>query len=372
MPFAGENCKVMKIAFVVGDITSSGGIERAVSVLSDVFARHGHDVTIVSLFRAHRSPVYPFGDTVRIVFLSDEKYAVAKQGGWRRLCMFVRILPVLRVFFRKSTFDFQLGCGFPVNFALWLLGRQRATVACEHTNYNYYPALVRRFRTYVYRSFFQVVTLTRNDCKKFGEQRLGNVAVIPNPVPFVPSQQSDLSQKRIITVGRLSPEKGYDLLLGVLSEVFERFPDWRLDIFGDGVQKEHLVKLRDDLGLQARVAFRGVTRNIVREYLSSSLYVLSSKHEGFGMVLIEAAACGLPIVSFDCPEGPADILRDDGGILVEPSNAKALREAIERILSDEDMRTYYGAKGPAIARRYDPERIYGLWMDLLRKTSSSR
>ena len=355
----------MKIAFVVGDISSTGGIERVMSILSDSFVKHGHEVNIVSFFRAHEKLSYRFNSSVKIITLSCYEYATKKQGGWSRLNMFLKIIPRARAFFRENKFDIVLGAGFPVNATLFFAGNRARTIVCEHTIYNYYSIFIRIIRIYLYKKFLGVVVLTQNDKKRF-DRYLKNTFVIPNPSAFEINQVSSLSSPKMISVGRLEKEKGYDTLLRILPDVFRAFPQWKLDIWGDGILKNTLLKLRDDLYLQEHVNFCGVTDNIIQEYLSSSLYVMSSIYEGFGMVLVEAAACGLPIISFDCPEGPADILKDDGGILVSPRDTSGLKNAIINMLSNQELRNYYAAKGPDIAKRYSPENIYPQWEQLLK------
>jgi glycosyltransferase involved in cell wall biosynthesis len=353
----------MKIAFVVGDISSSGGIERVTSTLANFFISMGHDITIISLFRAHKYLQYEFTENIKIKCLSNKDYARKKQGGFVRLWMFITILPTLRTFMKQHSFDIIIGQGFPVNIALYVAGFYKKLIACEHVFYNYYNLLIRKCRIIIYRHCLYVVALTKNNVDQFA-RHLNNVVHIPNPSPFKTNNVSKLSYKRIISVGRLDKQKGYDMLLHAVKIVFQKFPDWTLDIFGDGILRTQLLHLRDNLGLQNNVFFRGVTNNIKKEYLSSSLYVLSSRYEGFPMVLIEAASCGLPIIAFDCPEGPIDILANDGGIIVAPNDVNALSLAIIDMLEDKGKREQYAAKGPYIASRYTPEKIYSYWDNL--------
>ena len=349
----------MKIAFVLGDISSIGGIERVTSILSDTFVKHGHSVTIISLFCAYTQLNYLFNENVKIEYVSKKKYATKKQGSFSRLFMFFSIVYSFYSYLKSRDFDVFIGQGFPVNWLLWLVGKSKKTIACEHVSYNYYPSLIRRGRILIYKCFKAVVVLTQNDGKRFGKY-LNNIYVVPNPVLVHTMKTSDLSVKRIISVGRLSYQKGYDLLLSIMPDIFKKFPDWSLDIFGEGDLKDELLELRDRLGLQSYVHFRGITSNIEDKYSKSSLYIMSSRYEGFGMVLVEAAACGLPIISFDCPEGPSDILQGDRGILVPANDIEKLKEAIIMMLSDAELRVLYSKRSLEIPFRYTPEKIYNL------------
>lgn len=358
----------MKIAFVLGDLSSIGGIERVTSILSDVFVRHGHDVAIVSLFKEHETLNYHFNPAVRIEYLTHKKYATKKPGGISRLLMFFSILFLFRKSYKKTDYDLFIGQGFPNSWILWMSGLAVKSVACEHVCYGRYGVVLRFIRNIIYKSFFRVVVLTDNDHASFSKV-ISNAIVIPNPVCTDSSRQSDLSSKNIISVGRLSAEKGYDLLLNICPAIFSKFPDWELHIYGEGPLHDKLLQLRDELMLQDKVYFEGITSHIEQAYCDSSVYVMSSLYEGFGMVLVEAAACGLPIVSFDCPNGPRDILQNDHGILVPVGDEMALQNALMAMLENEDMRKYYAKKALEIPSQYTPEHIYKLWENSVFKQS---
>ena len=160
-----------------------------------------------------------------------------------------------------------------------------------------------------------LVVLTDKDREAWAE--LDHVVTIPDPLPFVPAKVSPLTEKRVVAIARYSHEKGIDLLLRAWAEVENYCDEWRLDVFGDGDRTlyEHQI---DRLGIdKTRCQLHGRTDDVEREYCNSSIFVLSSRFEGFGMVIIEAMACGLPVVAFDCPWGPRSIIHDgEDGLLV--------------------------------------------------------
>lgn len=350
----------MKIIFIIADITSIGGIERVSSILTNTFIQHNHSVEIVSLFKAHDTVNYHFNKSVSIKYPSNKNYAVQKQGGISRLLMFCSIILNLKKYLKTHNFDLIMSHGFPVSFITWLSGYAQKAIACEHVYHNYYKGIVKMIRTVAYKKFYRVAVLTQNDRRHFSKY-LENVVYIPNPLPFQTEQSSSLEYKRIICAGRLSYQKGYDILLNILPPVFKLFPDWKLDIYGEGNLHNELTALSESLGLSNHVFFKGTTSNIMNEYLHSSLFILSSRYEGFSMVLIEAASCGLPIISFDCPEGPADILKNDRGILVRMNDSAGLQEAIIKMLSNSELRKEYGEKAKEIQKDYLPETIYSKW-----------
>lgn len=358
----------MNIAIVVGDITSTGGIERAVSRVSEILTNVGYNVTIISLFKAHKNVAYSFNPLVNLIFLSKEKYATSKQGGIKRFMMLLKSIPNLRNYFTtiKNKYDVFIGCGCPINAILYLSGLATKTIASEHTFYNYYPSLLIKIRTYLYKHFFAVTALTEKDTSLFRQNGI-DCYTIPNPLTFESKTVSDLSSKRIIAVGRLSPEKGFDDLIDIMPEIITLFPDCGLHIFGEGYLRVSLEKKIARLNLQGKVVLRGNTQNIKEEYLSSSLFVLSSKYEGFAIVILEAAACGLPIISYDCPNGPGEILSQNKGILVPNGNKEILKEKIVDLLSDPIKMQYYANERERILAPYKDKIICDLWVQLLSK-----
>ena len=169
------------------------------------------------------------------------------------------------------------------------------------------------------------IVLTEEDKASWTE--LSNVEVIPDPLAFDITEVSPLKAKRVIAVGRYVYQKGFDLLLQAWAKIEKLFPDWELAIYGMGDRSSY-ENLAQQLGINMnRCHLNGSTQNIRKEYLESSLFVFSSRFEGFGMVLIEAMACGLPVVSFDCPCGPKDIVsHDEDGLLVPSGDIDKLRQ----------------------------------------------
>lgn len=183
----------------------------------------------------------------------------------------------------------------------------------------------------------KLVVLTEKDREAWVE--LDNVVSIPNPLSFIPSSVSCMTGKKVICVARYSHEKGIDLLLKAWKEVESQIDDWRLDVFGEG-ERSPYEQLIDNLGIdRAHCALNGRTTDVEKEYCDSSIFVLSSRFEGFGMVIVEAMACGLPVVAFDCPWGPQAIISDgEDGLLVENGNPSALAQGLIALIKDDGKR----------------------------------
>jgi glycosyltransferase involved in cell wall biosynthesis len=207
------------------------------------------------------------------------------------------------------------------------------------------------------------VVLTEEDCKNWVE--LNNIDVIPDPLTFSSSSCSPLTEKRVIAVGRYVYQKGFDLLLRSWSIVEKDCPDWMLTIIGQGDRLPYET-LIDELRIdRARCKLLGPKDRIQNEYMTSSLLVMSSRFEGFGMVLIEAMACGLPVISFDCPCGPKDIVQDKvDGILVESGNVEKLAEAIIMLIQHPEKRKEMANKAIKNVQRFKIDQIAGKWKSL--------
>ena len=206
------------------------------------------------------------------------------------------------------------------------------------------------------------VVLSNEDAAEWTE--LDNVKVIHNPLPFLPDQQSDGTQKQVIAVGRYMPQKGFDRLVSAWRIVSRKHPDWTLSIYGDGM-REQLQRQVDEEGVASSCLLKHTVQNIVDKYCESSVFVLSSRYEGFGMVIIEAMACGVPPVSFTCPCGPRDIIADGrDGLLVENGDIEGLAEKICYLIEHEDLRRKMGRQARVDVERFRIEHIAEQWKEL--------
>lgn len=209
-----------------------------------------------------------------------------------------------------------------------------------------------------------IVALTRGDAAEWKKKE--NVFVIPNMIKEMPERQSSCEAHRVVSAGRLIYQKGYDLLIEVWSMVYKKHPDWRLDIFGEGEEKTRLSASIKQFGLEGSITIHPFTQDIFYEYINSSIYALPSNYEGFGLVIIEAMACGIPCVAFDCPYGPSEIVADKvNGLLVENNNIKQLAASLNFLIENPQLRVEYGKKGRESAHRYLINNVMSMWNHLL-------
>jgi Glycosyltransferase len=208
-----------------------------------------------------------------------------------------------------------------------------------------------------------VVTLTQED-KEFWKPYAKRIEVIPNILTITPKKVNDYRTKRIIAAGRYVHQKGFDLLLEAWHLIHKNVNDWHLYIYGDESRMPY-QRIVDKYGMNENTHLMGATKDIAEEFSKSSIFVLSSRFEGFGLVLVEAMSCGLPCISFDCPYGPRDIITDrEDGFLVENGNVEALSKAIEQLIADEKLRQSMGEKAIINVSRYDSSNIMNRWVDL--------
>ena len=208
-----------------------------------------------------------------------------------------------------------------------------------------------------------VVTLTQED-KEFWEMYAKRIEVIPNVLTITPKKVIDYRTKRVIAAGRYVHQKGFDMLLEAWHRVDKNLSDWQLYIFGNENRKPY-QRIVDKYDMNHHVHLMPATPEIVEEFSKSSIFVLSSRFEGFGLVLAEAMSCGLPCISIDCPYGPRDIITDqEDGILVENGNIEAMTTALERLMKDENLRRTMGEKAINNVKRYDQKTIMNQWEKL--------
>lgn len=215
------------------------------------------------------------------------------------------------------------------------------------------------------------VVLTDEDSGNWESVR--ETTVIPNPLTIQTAQKSLCTNKVAISVGRLSEQKGYDLLVEAWKDVTEKHPDWQLRIYGEGEWKDRLLAKIALYHLENHIRLCPPTRHIMERYTESAFYILSSRFEGFGLVLTEAMACGLPCVSFACPSGPAEIIRQqEDGLLVENGNVKKLAESINYMIEHENVRKEMGKKAAENVQRFSESRIMEQWERLFNSLISEK
>ena len=375
--------KKYKIVYCTPALYMAGGVERVLTLKANYFAEQlGYDITIILTEGRNLTLFYPLSDKVKVVnldlgfeelwhcsftkkvFLYLKKQRQFKQKLRDEL---MRIKPDITVSLLRREINFITGIKDG--------SKKIGELHINRANYRNFDARESNFVKSLFSKFWmrnlvgklqqldKLVVLTDKDKASWVE--LSNVVAIPDPLSFQPSSRSELGNKRVIAVGRYSYEKGYDMLLSAWKKVAQECPGWRLDIFGDG-DKSSLEQLIESLNIDRDTcALHGRTSDIEKEYVDSSLFVCSSRFEGFGMVIVEAMACGLPVVSFDCPWGPGSIISDGrDGVLVENANVDALADKIIQVLSAKDYMHELAQNAVDKSKKYRLESIALKWKSL--------
>lgn len=347
--------KKYRIVYCTPALYMAGGVERVLTLKANYFSEQlGYDITIILTEGMNRPSFYPLSEKINVInlnlnfeelwhcsFLKKVFLYLKKQRQFKKMLTneLMRLRPDITVSLLRREINFITGIQDG--------SKKIGELHINRANYRNFDARDSNFVKSIFSKYWmrnlvgklkqldRLVVLTEKDKDSWVE--LSNVVVIPDPLSFQPSSRSVLNRKRVVAVGRYSYEKGYDMLLAAWKSVSQKCPDWRLDIFGDG-DKTSLEQLIDSLNIdRATCALHGRTADIEKEYVESSLFVCSSRFEGFGMVIVEAMACGLPVISFDCPWGPGSIISDGkDGVLVENANVEALADKIIQVLSAND------------------------------------
>jgi glycosyltransferase involved in cell wall biosynthesis len=212
-----------------------------------------------------------------------------------------------------------------------------------------------------YRDVDRLLLLTQADADNWAVHGLSNIGVMPNPLGLQADSPSPVEDKTVVSLGRFSSEKGFDLLLDAWAEIADRFPDWSLDLYGDGADEDELREQCARLALTT-VRFRGRTADVPGVLRAASVYALASRHEGMPVVLTEALEFGVPCVAFDVSAGVREVVtHGKDGLVVAPGNTSRFADALATLMADPLLRRRYGEHGRESMRRFAPERIAERW-----------
>lgn len=357
----------MKIAFLLSDITNIGGIERVTTMLATEFSKYQDvEVDIISLFRGREKINYPIPNTINNIYITKKPNA-RKPHSILRIVSLLKNVKYIKNHFDTHQYDYIIAQSFPIVFILSLCKKDLSNVfAVEHVHCRYYNKLIEYVRNKVYSRVKNIVVLTKSD-KYFFDLYFSSdkTIIIPNPCDIVVKHKSKLLNKSIISIGRLEYQKGYDTLIKVFKRINKEYPDWCLNIYGDGSLRNKLYTQIMQNNLSEVIKLCGTTNDINGHLRESSFYVMSSRFEGFGMVLVEALSQGVPCVSFNCPNGPSDIIQNyKNGILVEDQNEKALYDAIKYMIEHPEERKIMGEYAVNSIDKFSTQYIVPMWINL--------
>lgn len=337
-----------RICFVI-EALGAGGAERVISLLASRWVVDGWDVAICS-FDGPSDPVYhPIDPRVRLLRIGEVAPATGRAA---RLLSLARRIARLRKTLLRERPDAVLSFLTKINVLTLAasLGTSLEVAVSERNNPERQRAhpLWNLCSTLLLGRANAIVAQTRRAADHLRKSVQRRVSVIPNPIcvpPFSPAPPDSEGPMRLVAVGRLTGQKGFDLLIDAFAAIADHHPRWTLDIWGEGADRDILADRIDQAGMHGRISLRGVSGVQGGWAEGASAFVLSSRYEGFSNVLGEAMACGLPVVAFDCPYGPRELVRHgEDGLLVPDQDVDALAQALDRLLGDSALRRALGAR----------------------------
>ena len=398
----------MRIVYCTIECSSAAGTERTLALQANWFANRGDEVHIVTTDRAkNRENAFRFSERILFHYLdinyeeTDERHSVGKyirrwQKGRRHRRRLTNLLLSIRpdvtvaLFNHEATFLHKIqdgskkveqfhfshdfvrlhleAAGLP-RWRQWLLSFTQWRRRRHIRRYDAFVVLTEEDASV----WEQDAAVWGKDVKRVTGKRPFALRVIPNAVALWPETAADLAEKRVISVGRLSQQKDFEKLIEMWHLVAQVYSDWSLWIYGKGELEHALQETIRKHNLSTSVHLCSPTTEIEQRYLASSIYIMSSRYEGFPMVLPEAMACGLPCVSFACPCGPSEIITDgEDGFLVPPGDVRTLAGQVQRLMDDESLRRHMGAAARRNIRRFSPAQVMAQWEALFAKLCQPR
>lgn len=366
----------MKLLYITNQVCGAAGLERVLSIkASYLVEKLGYEVHIITLNQKDENLFYTFNKDIiyHNIVLQGNPIKYIKSYWSKIKTKVIEIKPdVISVCddgLKAFTLPYILKKYAPIIYERHV----SKNVQLQTDNASIFQKLKTKF---VYltmgiaaKKFNKFIVLTDDNLK---EWKLNNIMVIENPLSFQPQNSSKLKNKKVLVVGRHCFQKGYDRLLKSWQIITKKHPDWHLDIYGKFQEDNYYQNLASNLNLSKNVSFFKPVKNIGEKYEEASIYAMSSRFEGFGMVLIEAMAYGVPCVSFNCPCGPKGIITEGkDGYLVQNGDIRGFADKIMRLISNDEERLRMGNEAKAKAKLYLPEYVVPKWHDLFTELTTT-
>ncbi|HEX3906521.1 MAG TPA: glycosyltransferase family 4 protein [Mycobacteriales bacterium] len=371
-PVAGPSGRARDLFLVANNIDELGGLQRVAHMLAELFAARGHRVRLIGARPFEPPHHYRSAGTTYTTHVLGER-ATPDGGGRRGAARLEQPTPqdIARLNELFESVPGGIVICMQIHAMNWVAEAKTSHLRVIGQSHESFAASVgvkgnrtsrfgRIMSLYPDIDFF--LLLTRPDAEQFRRVGLNNTAVMPNPVTMRPDTPAALSSPTIITVGRVAPEKNHRDMIEAFARLAPDHPEWTLKIFGDGPLREVLDQQIRAAGLTDRVLLMGPTNDVERELLNASMFALSSSAEGLPLVLVEAMACGVPCVSYDCSPGIREIITDgDDGIVVRQGSVDELSAGLRRLIDEPETRRAMGQQALVSSKRFAPDEVMQLW-----------
>lgn len=346
------------IAFVINNIYGKGGTERVTSQLANLLINY-YDITIISLKSGQN-----------INFYVDKRIDIIELRGISENKLVRRLFNLIELNKHITNKNIDMFINVDITLSLYTLPFRKRVKNISWEHFNFFSesnSRIRQFSRKISSRYSDaVVVLSDADLKNYQSnlKRYSNIRRIYNPIAFNKEVGGyNLNSKVVLSVGRLESQKGFDILLDAWKNV-SNDGSWVLKIIGDGSKKEELLAKISQNHIN-NVMISPFTNDIEKEYINSAIYVMSSRYEGFGLALAEAQSKGLPLITFDCPEGPAEIVGyGDYGILIENGNVQSLSNELSSLMNSIELREYWSNASLKGANRFNTQEILNEWINL--------
>ena len=382
----------MKLLYFIPALYNSAGMERVLSEKMNYLVReYNYDVAVITTEQMGRPVFFDLDERVRQIHLDIDFNADFDSPLIKKYFRYQQKFKLYRKRFEETIAELRPDvcislCGKEIEF-FYKVKCDALKIAEVHFAMNFRTQFITRKNNALLnllgkirtkqlikqtKALDRMIVLTPHD-KKQWDKTHNNVEVISNPNPLkIKSSSYSRESKAIVSVGRLDYQKGYDMLIDVWKIVAQKYPSWKLNIFGNGEWEDLLKEKIQENNLEEQISLKGVSTNIEKEYLDSSFYVMSSRYEGLPMVLIEAMACGLPIISFDCEHGPRDVIKNnETGFLVPTFDIELMAKKIIFLIENETIREEMSLASVERAKKYDLTTIMEKWKHLFEKMTSN-
>jgi len=376
----------MTIVFLIDQMYMHGGIERVLSIKANYFAvQENAEVHIITSEQKNKPLCYQLHPNIRLYDLHIDYHREKSYFHPKNLLKLPKHIYTLRKKLKTISPDVVIVCSHSTDtyFVPFILKRipkvkefhfsKAIEVPYRENPSHWKKTYFLKFADYVQSKYDRLIVLNTDEAKYYATN---NVSIIPNPLTFYPEVIAKLEEKTVITAGRIAHVKGYDRLIAIWELVANEIKDWRLEIYGSG-DPAYVQMLQDEINkrnLQHQVLLMGATDQIQAKLLQSSLFVMTSHNECFPLVLLEAQACGLPIIAYDCPHGPRNIINSENGCLIPPNEAQQFANAIIKQINNQEMSKKMGENARINAAKYRLDAVMKQWEHVFKSltTNTSR